>query len=182
MPKRRAQRCVFTEGGRRCPFDGTGSPSLCGPHLITMQAAAKPKTPLDIAAEAFENLLNGRPINARETLGAAEAFFGGFSSIPHPASWQDHLRNRMRGSADKPLESQAPPPPRQPTDDEVRAAAAAKARRVLGFPPAMKLTLPVVKARRRELAKKYHPDVTGGSAKKMALVNDSADVLEATLS
>jgi len=35
-----------------------------------------------------------------------------------------------------------------------------------------------VKSRKRSLAKKYHPDIKGGSAEKMKLVNQMADLIE----
>lgn len=67
---------------------------------------------------------------------------------------------------------QAPPP--EHTDDErdaVRAAA-----KVLGL-EGRKLTPAIVKARRKLLARKHHPDRAGGNAETMKRINSAADFL-----
>ncbi len=68
------------------------------------------------------------------------------------------------------------PPPVDPAIEERR-----KARIVMGFTPGQALTLEMVQKRRRELARKHHPD-RGGSVEKMQAVNAAADVLEAAIS
>lgn len=61
-----------------------------------------------------------------------------------------------------------------------RAAKLRMARKVMGFAPAEPLNTAMVRERKRTLAMKHHPD-RGGSADKMARVNDAADVLLASL-
>ena len=51
----------------------------------------------------------------------------------------------------------------------------------MGFAPNDRLTESLIKERKRRLAKKYHPDIKGGSVHRMAAVNDAADVLMAAL-
>lgn len=68
----------------------------------------------------------------------------------------------------------ASPPP--PVDHQLEARQ--KARRVLGFPDGLPITAELVKARHRELARKYHPDVAGpGSVAKMQQINAAVDTL-----
>ena len=69
----------------------------------------------------------------------------------------------------------ASPPPPDPKIEERR-----KARIVLGFGPSDPITLPILQRRRRDLARRHHPD-RGGSVEKMKLVNAAADLLEAEL-
>lgn len=52
---------------------------------------------------------------------------------------------------------------------------------VLGFDPDEKLTVQMVKDRKRRLAEAFHPDRPGGSTKQMQKVNRAADVLIASL-
>ena len=72
-----------------------------------------------------------------------------------------------------------PPPPPDPEIERQRAILAA--RQVMGFAATEPLDENKIKDRKRQLAKRYHPDLQGGSAQKMALVNDAADVLLAAL-
>ena len=48
-------------------------------------------------------------------------------------------------------------------------------REVLGFPPGAQPNDIEIIAKRRDLAKRFHPDVAGGDAEKMAEVNAAAD-------
>jgi len=63
---------------------------------------------------------------------------------------------------------------------EALAQARYLARQTMGFAQAEPLTEAIIKDRKRLLAKKHHPD-RGGSVQKMALVNDAADILLASL-
>lgn len=62
--------------------------------------------------------------------------------------------------------------PRAAADRQARA----RARIVLGFSPSEEITREKLKARQRELARKFHPD-RGGSVAKMQEINAAADVL-----
>lgn len=81
---------------------------------------------------------------------------------PQGAPWYTGIFEQAR--------QRAQPPP--PDPDEI---ARRRARSVLGF-GAEPLTAEMIKDRRRELAKQNHPD-RGGSAARMAEINDAADVL-----
>jgi hypothetical protein len=70
----------------------------------------------------------------------------------------------------------APPPPPDPALEERRLA-----RRILGFADGEPITAEAVSARRKELARKYHPDRAGGSLERMQAINSSADLLLETL-
>ncbi len=189
MPKRRsATKCCYREGARRCPMAGEGNPPLCDAHRIAVVEASRPKRPTEVLASAIANFLAGKPINVDATIGAADtllgawAMGGGMGGGYHPDNqaprgpwqpggfpWQQPPR------APRPR----PPPPPDPELDRRRAIAAA--RQVLGFASTEPLTAEVIKDRKRRLAKRYHPDLKGGSVQKMALVNDAADVLLAAL-
>jgi hypothetical protein len=67
--------------------------------------------------------------------------------------------------------------PPQVSEDEL---ALRRARKVMGFGPGDPITEDAIKARKRELALKYHPD-KGGSATDMAAINDAADTLLAAM-
>ena len=58
-----------------------------------------------------------------------------------------------------------PPPPKEDP------------RQVLGFGPQVKLTVEIVKERRKQLAKVFHPDLMGGDNTAMQRVNSAAEVL-----
>jgi hypothetical protein len=61
-----------------------------------------------------------------------------------------------------------------------RQRALLMARQELGFQPREPLELAQVERRRKELARKHHPDL-GGSASRMATINQAADLLVAHL-
>lgn|GEM_PF-7041045 len=65
-----------------------------------------------------------------------------------------------------------PPPPPPPAGPDPRV--------VLGFGPGDKLTVVIVKARHRELARKHHPD-RGGSVARMQEINAAVDKLLASM-
>lgn len=76
-----------------------------------------------------------------------------------------------------------PPPP--PPFNPFRApdAALIRARDILGFSPNEPLTREQVQRRRRELARRYHPDRGGGAQAnaRMVAINEAADTLLQTL-
>lgn len=133
------------------------------------------------------NFLAGKPINREATLGAAEQIFsqwlGGLGADYHP----DVMNGETEGAAHRraqpgrgswvprPGTQGAPPPPRPPAGDP--RAAAQRARKILGFGPQEEITQEDIDRRRRKLARKYHPDLAGGSEEKMIAVNRAADFL-----
>lgn len=104
-------------------------------------------------------------------------------------NWDD-LFNEVKRRVDESVRNTGQPPPtdwqrgqrRTPQEDEGARIAreVAAARQVMGFAASEPLTEEVIAARKRLLAKKHHPD-RGGSAEKMAAINNAADVLMAAL-
>lgn len=185
--KQKRKRCAYSEGRRRCSFDGLGDPPLCRPHQIAVAEAARPKSPFEIITGALSNLLSGTPINAEATIGAGISLFeqwkmGGSIGAGHfqgqRIQWDPSWIPGSSGGAAR----GRPHAPHQPPQEDPRIEIERKARRILKFGPDDDLTVDLIKDARRRLAKKYHPDVAGGSAAKMAAVNDAADVLIAALS
>lgn len=167
MPPR-AKKCSFRQGSRRCPFDGTGDPALCDAHRIAIAEAARPKRPAEVVSEALRNFMSGRPVDIESAFRSAEAILWEIQA-------NGNVWNSRRGPAG------AEPPPPVDHDAEALKAKRARARKILGIKPDVHLTAEMVKERKKTLAKKYHPDRPGGSAEKMALINDAADVLMASL-
>lgn len=186
VAKHKRKRCVYAENKRRCPFEGVGDPPFCPAHRIAAAEAARPRSPFEILTGALSNLLAGAPINAEATIGAGISLFeqwkmGGSIGAGHfqgqriqwDPSW---IPGSSRSAAQGRAQAPPPPPPEDPRIEIER-----KARHILGFKPRDALTEDVIKDRRRKLAKKFHPDVAGGSVERMAAVNDAADVLLAAL-
>lgn len=80
----------------------------------------------------------------------------------------------------------APPPP--PAPDLAHQREVLLARQELGFEPRAPLTEAAIQGRRRQLARKYHPDLAGPNAGerearvgRMARVNAAADLLLAEI-
>lgn len=186
MPK-----CSYEEDGRRCGKPASGNPPLCPPHAAILRATAEmPYNPINAVVD---DIKNGRSVNVGDVVAAAADLFstmfagrspyaGGASSgagpIPprpppppnsgHRSAWDPF------GAWQQQRQSSPPPPP--PSDSMARTAA----RKTFQWPATKVFTADELKARYRELAKKHHPD-RGGSAQKMAQVNDAMDVLTAEL-
>ncbi len=152
--------------------------------------AARPRSPVDVIAESFINFLSGKPVNREATIGAAESLYANWQGMgadyrpdvsagesessahrrarngQQRQSWEDvFTRGGARGAR-----------PQVDPEEEARASARLAARQVMGFAASEPLTEDTIKDRKRQLAKRHHPDL-GGSAAKMAAVNDAADVL-----
>ena len=93
----------------------------------------------------------------------------------------EYILDRVGAAIDPSIEPVPPPPPAgEPPPYATRESQLKVARRVLGFTPSEPLTVKMVAKRRREMARKNHPDA-GGSAEKMAAVNRAADLLQKSL-
>jgi len=147
--------------------------------------AAEPRGPARRAAEAaadlFEDFITGKPFNSKKAASAINEFashIGGAYASTAP----DGERSRRGSRFDPPDGFQPPPnwhrePPPPPGKDP---AIEREARRVLGFGPADPLTEDLIKERRRQLARKHHPD-KGGSVNRMQAINSATDALIAAL-
>lgn len=192
-PKRAVTRCAFKEGGRRCPRNGHGSPPFCRPHQLAMMEAARPRSPVDVITESFVNFLSGKPVNREATIGAAENLYDqwrGMGADYRPdvgAGESESSAHRRARNGQQQQQSwadafggQRQARPQVNPEEEALARARAAARQVMGFAAGQVLSGDDIRDRKRSLAKKHHPD-RGGSAQKMAAVNDAADVLMAEL-
>lgn len=196
-PRARAARCSYREGNRRCVRNGAGDPSLCAAHRIVLEEEVS-KPSASHLADAVSRIAKGQKVSTEGILGAIGELFGmfgggrpapvnpppggfpwGFTNPPQPSQPEPPPRTRnvweeMQEAARR-ARAQQPPPPPNPGAQKI--AALLHARKILGFKPTQPLTLDAIKARRRELAMKHHPD-RGGSLAKMQQINDAADVLE----
>lgn len=170
---------MYKESGVRCRRNGTGNPPLCGPHLI-----------------AYEEMLRDR--DASEARGAA-GFGDSISQVFSELLERGRIRKAtLRRAVNDAVASigatyrpqpfppfvprpHVPPPPHQDPRQVEAMRAVARARQVLGFPHNQALTPEMVKDRKRDLAKKFHPDRMGGDTTKMSSVNHAADVLLGSL-
>ena len=183
-PSRRVQQCVYVEGDRRCRRSGAGNPAVCQLHKIAFEEAgrrASQRRPGDGIWDLFDRFMSGDKINRKvvqdafDDLADIASTGGGFhppDGFTPPPGWNP------RSARPQPQARQPPPPPPDATLKKKRLAA----RLTLGFAPSEPITLEIVQKRRRELARKYHPDRPGGSLAKMQTINNAADVLEAQLS
>lgn len=167
-------QCAYKEGRRRCRRNGTGNPPLCAAHRTVIVDAAASAGAGGVQQALHELMSNGRVSKKtlERALGDVLAGFGigvGGATFTPPAGMNlpPNWRERMHT---------APPPPPIDLAAERRKRAVAEARRTLGFGPGEVVTEEAIKARKRELAKRYHPD-RGGDPSQMARVNDAADVL-----
>ena len=173
----RVRRCSYKEGNRRCPRDGVGDPPLCTLCRLAVATSSMPPSPAKVITDSLLGLFAGKPVNVVATVGAVQEAYAQWGAarmglpIPMP-----------------PLNQDAPRPGPSVDHDAVARAeldqARRMARRELGFHDTEPLTESTIKERQRKLARKYHPDLGGGSkekterlTRKMSAVNAAADVL-----
>lgn len=145
------------------------------------RGGAQPSVSVDGITGLLDSLFSGRRITKRKL----------------DAAWQDVssiMGGRMPPMPDMPPMPTMPgiPPmgqaraqsrqqPRQPPRVDPAVVEAKRrfmaAKRTMGFPDSQQITADDVRERRKELAKKLHPDRPGGSVEKMAAVNAAADEL-----
>lgn len=180
MPTRRASRssqCVYKESGRRCRRSGTGEPPICAAHQIAFaEAAQQQQRPARGAIyDLFESVLLGKKVTRKK----AEKAWGEFGQI-----LDDTIRTQVPNFVPPPgfqpppnwMPRQAQPPPEDPQVLEAKREFAA-AKRLLGFADTQPITADDVRERKKQLARKYHPDRPGGSLETMQKINAACDVL-----
>jgi hypothetical protein len=204
-PSRRVERCAYVESGSRCRKSASGNPPLCNAHRIVvieqarreMGTAGRPTG--DGIIGLFDRILNKKRVDRRtmeDAVQDAADLFKWYTEQraadtdapprePMPGeqhgqrtqgrNWWDPIVNEARQRTQQ--RTKNPPDPRAA---ELKAARA-RARVTLGFPQTDKLTEALIKARQKELARKHHPDVKGGSTTKMQEINAAVDVLMAEL-
>lgn len=187
---RRTSRCEYVENGRRCRRDGDGTPALCNPHKLVIGDEARrrnatARAPGDGVFNLFERMFSGKKINRKvidEALNDASDILGRVSAanarVRQPADGQpppprsDPFSEWFRQQQAR--QQQQGPDPRELEKKQARQ----RARITLGFGMSDPLTLEQISARRKELARKFHPDRKGGSTAKMQEINAAADALE----
>lgn len=191
MPERKL-KCSYREGSRRCPFHGIGNPPLCQAHQVAVQEAARPRSATEVLAEATVNLLQGKPINSEATIGAMSAVINQWATGLGADYRPDVGVGEREDAAHRRARPGPPPwwdggqraaPPTDAPPGSHRAMLLA-ARRVMGFTASERLDEDTIKARRNELAKKFHPDRAGRDEAKakamtarMSAINRSAGIL-----
>lgn len=156
MPKRIL--CTYRDNDGRCRRTGYGQPPLCEEHAVDDDYE-----PIQDPRELVEAILENPAI--KSGIGKANSILDKFSSILDNIS---NVTNRIPKIEPKP---QIDPKKMQ----ELRA------RKVLGFSPSEPLTEDLLKSKKRDLAKKYHPDVIGGDGSQMAVVNRAIDILSESI-
>jgi hypothetical protein len=184
-------RCAYHEGRKRCPREGTGNPPLCRPHRIVLEGSPAPKWG-DGLRQIAGKLFEGKKPTERDVRRAVQDGIGmlfgdegGVSDEETKRMLRDLQNLSKKYTTPPPWATGAPPheswrdakePPRQhppkPKGPDPRIA--------LGFKVGEKVTVEQVNRRRRELARKHHPD-RGGSVAQMATINAAADQLLADL-
>jgi hypothetical protein len=201
MPRARRQtrRCSFVDGqGRRCRRIGFGDPPLCRSCAISIEAELEDSDPLAAVLDQIDRLFSRKAARASPEARAAVDFLSDFiSDVDRRTQYQEQFvrwangvrRGFAGGAPGRPPRSfvppppPPPPPPPEPQVDEREM----QARLVLGFAPRMRLGEALIKARKRELALRYHPDrqctpqAQAQAQRKMSEINAAADYLIRTL-
>lgn len=168
-----ANRCAYKDGGRRCSRNGFGNPALCKAHSIQTVIDGEQVEGLPEDSSLFELLGLADRMFSRsenETVQQVRSIFGEFLAGAANSSNAAHQVPHQRGPS-RPPPRQSPPRPPQGRER------AGECRAILGLEPREQLTEARIKARKRELAKIYHPDREGGSPTAMKRVNEAADYL-----
>lgn len=196
---RRRQQCQWTEVGRRCTRDVGEGQALCRPHQVAAaeqqrraQHAAARAAESNPISELVEDFFADNPFAAKAgqflndmgwSLGGI--FGGGYSppidNVPPPEvppEYRDQYRYQQHQER-----QQAPPPP--PSEDP---RVVMRARVELGYGPSDPISADSIRDRRKQLARKWHPDLAGKDEKRrrlneerMRTINDSCDVLIASI-
>lgn len=189
----RPTRCVYREGAAQCRRNGLGNPPLCRPHRTLFENDLTEASSVGSRlGSVIGKLFRGHRITNDE-LGAAfvdglrmAGAVGGAAAaqgpVPGPngpprrsvADWAyEQLRQRQ---AQQDAEQQHAQAKAKATADAVK-----KAKVELGWKAADTPSVEQINRRRRELARKHHPDRKGGSVAKMQSINAAADLLLAQL-
>ena len=168
----RIPRCSYREDGRQCLRNGLGNPPLCRSHQLLLQAYAEQNEVRGAGLGALADVLAGRPISRQvihDILEELGTLFG--RGRVDPRMPPGHVRSG------RPPPRRVPPPPSGPPPEEMeRQRRILLARQELGFQPREPITQEMVERRRKEMARKHHPDL-GGSVDRMARINQAADIL-----
>jgi hypothetical protein len=194
----RPPRCAYREGKTQCRRIGSGNPPLCRPHRTLLENAVGPATVGERVGSVLGKFFRGARVT-KDELG--EAFVDGLrmmgavggaarSGQPPPPAATDPAgqpRSPFVDWAYEQLKQRTAQQGAQKAAEEAlkakKTAELASAKGELGWKSKRTedLTVPEVNKRRRELARKHHPDRPGGSVAKMQKINAAADLLVAHL-
>lgn len=121
-------------------------------------------------------MLSGKPPTAAQINAVAAGFVR--MATGRRVVHQEHAPALPRPAARRPAPPPPPPPPPDPMIEHRKQVAAA--RKALGLAASVVLSKAMLERKRRELARKHHPDL-GGSAAKMQEINQAVDFLLETV-
>lgn len=153
---------------------GHGNPSVCQAHEVAFrQASEAPPRRGEAIFDFFERVISGERVSSKNKRAAMNDLRGVVNdwvrqgvSVPPPQT--------PRQPQQRPPRTRRAPPPVDPMAEVQRKFTAAKLE--LGFAADQQITEDMVNQRRKELARRHHPD-RGGSVDKMATINAAADFI-----
>lgn len=192
-PRPQSRRCRYADGRGQCHSLATDG-HFCARHRETIERTLERKSPVDRVLEA---VMGGPKLTKREreAIGrqAGEAvvgFLGGQLRARYPGIFPGEAGTPPADPSRIPG-GQPPPPPRPPPGQQGRPRVdpalvdrrkrVIAARGVLGFDADERLTEDMVKKRKRELAKAFHPDASQApnptTETMIRKINDAAALL-----
>ncbi len=149
-------RCQWIkEDGKRCVKSGKGTPALCIVHTRVANTS--------VVDGVLTAILNQSPV--KKVVSKISKILDNVGTVVDKAAVGEF--DTIIGAFKKHKVKFEVPVPSAPTDDP---------RAILGFKPGDKLTVDIIKQRRKDLAKKLHSDY-GGSDMLMQKVNVACDAL-----
>ena len=184
-------RCCYAESGRQCRSNGTGNPSLCRAHRLLLEdeiLQSRKTAASDSLGDAIQDGLRTGRFRWDSIVGAAlGAMVGSLHGQPGadrrpPPGIDVRSYGFWSGGAVPPR--QRPVAPLEPDPQLELQRRLVAARQTLGFQPREPITQADVEKRRRELARKHHPDLgterdRAARTQRLASVNVAADLLVA---
>jgi hypothetical protein len=192
------RRCSYLQGNRQCASQGIGNPPLCRKHREQVEAEIEEDLEddeEDMVEDFVEEVMDHPKV--RGVFVSATSVIDRFSQLldnvasgrrPDGTKW-----SQKPPVAARPV-GEAPPrkaPPRQERQQHPPSAAddIAEMRRqlreafvIMGIDPSNALTPDIIKKRKQELSRVYHPDLnSNGSVEMMKRLNAAADLLLASL-
>ena len=183
----RVPRCCYNENGRQCVRNGTGEPPLCRAHRLVLQDLYERDEAASGLGQVISDFMGGRSIRPDDVLRAAFEMFGAMGAggmgaragagVPGGARVPWGMGGTGPVGGVPPIGQRRVRPPPDPAALELQRSLL-MARQELGFEPRAPLTVAEVERRRKDLARKHHPDL-GGSVARMSAINQAADLLVA---
>jgi curved DNA-binding protein CbpA len=188
-------RCVYKEQNVRCPRQGKGSPCLCDPHRVILESDTD-YSGFDRLGKVLGKMFRGDRVPKREARQAVVDGIGFLAGVANAYVQEQYVQRPRTGAATPPKNfvdwAYEQLKQREREQEARRRGGGARdpaelqrlrraARVILGWAADQAITVELVNKRRRDLAKKFHPDRQGGSVEKMQEINAAADVLLAEL-